>query len=136
MKRNQKGITLVALVVTIIVLLILAGVSLNLVSGSNGILTRATTSAQKNEIGRAKEQAELYLAELTTEYYETKYVNGTAGTTTIQDYVNGKSTTRGGFVITCSSTGITVANAATGGSLSSTLSGTFIDDTVAISWNS
>lgn len=36
MKRQEKGITLVALVVTIIVLLILAGVAINMVLGENG----------------------------------------------------------------------------------------------------
>ena len=45
MKNNQRGITLVALVITIIVLLILAGVTIAALSGDNGILT--------NEIGRA-----------------------------------------------------------------------------------
>ena len=40
--RNQKGITLIALVITIIVLLILAGVSLAMLTGQKGILTRAT----------------------------------------------------------------------------------------------
>ena len=38
MFRKQKGITLIALVITIIVLLILAGVSINLVVGEGGIL--------------------------------------------------------------------------------------------------
>ena len=45
--RNQKGITLIALIVTIIVLLILAGVSLNIVLGDKGIIKQAQTS--KNE---------------------------------------------------------------------------------------
>ena len=40
-KKSSKGITLVALVVTIIVLIILAGVSINLVLGDNGIITMA-----------------------------------------------------------------------------------------------
>lgn len=40
MLKKQKGITLVALVVTIVVLLILAGVSINLVLGDNGIVKR------------------------------------------------------------------------------------------------
>ena len=52
MKKN-KGITLVALVVTIVVLLILAGVSINLVLGNNGIIARAkdaeTKSAEASE---------------------------------------------------------------------------------------
>lgn len=42
--KNQKGITLIALVITIIVLLILAGVSIAMLSGENGILTQATKS--------------------------------------------------------------------------------------------
>ena len=42
MKNNQKGITLVALVITIIVLLILAGVTIAALSGENGILTRSS----------------------------------------------------------------------------------------------
>ena len=42
--RNQKGITLIALVITIIVLLILAGVSIAMLTGENGILTRANES--------------------------------------------------------------------------------------------
>ena len=41
MKNNEKGITLVALVITIIVLLILAGVTILALSGDNGILNRA-----------------------------------------------------------------------------------------------
>lgn len=40
-KHNNSGITLVALVVTIVVLLILAGVSINLVIGQNGLIARA-----------------------------------------------------------------------------------------------
>ena len=41
MKKNVKGITLVALVVTIIVLLILAGIAINLTIGNNGLFSRA-----------------------------------------------------------------------------------------------
>ena len=44
MIRNQKGITLIALVITIIVLLILAGVSIAMLTGNNGILTQANKS--------------------------------------------------------------------------------------------
>ena len=39
--KNQKGITLIALVITIIVLLILAGVSISMISGDDGIATQA-----------------------------------------------------------------------------------------------
>ena len=47
MMKKQNGITLIALVITIIVLLILAGVSIAMLTGDNGILTQAT-KAQKN----------------------------------------------------------------------------------------
>ena len=46
--KNNKGITLVALVVTIVVLLILAGVSINLVLGNNGIIARAKDAETKS----------------------------------------------------------------------------------------
>ena len=56
MRRNtQKGITLVALVVTIIVLLILAAVSIATLTGENGILTRAQDAKTNNEIAEEKE---------------------------------------------------------------------------------
>ncbi len=48
MMKEQKGITLIALVITIIVLLILAGVSIAMLTGNNGILTRANDSKTKN----------------------------------------------------------------------------------------
>ena len=48
-KENDKGITLIALVITIIVLLILAGVSIAMLTGENGILThRRSTRCGKN----------------------------------------------------------------------------------------
>ena len=54
--RNNKGITLVALVVTIVVLLILAGVSINLVLGDNGIEKRAQDAKNKTEEDLANTQ--------------------------------------------------------------------------------
>lgn len=56
MLKEQKGITLVALVVTIIVLIILAGVSIALVLGDNGIITRAR-AGRNNYIVAANEEA-------------------------------------------------------------------------------
>ena len=41
MKNKSQGITLIALVVTIIVLIILAGVSVNIIMGENGLMNRA-----------------------------------------------------------------------------------------------
>ena len=48
-KKQVKGITLIALVVTIIVLLILAGVAISLTIGQNGIITRAQTAVIINK---------------------------------------------------------------------------------------
>ena len=45
-KNNQKGITLIALVITIIVLIILAGISINLVLGENGLFNKAKQAAE------------------------------------------------------------------------------------------
>ena len=53
--KNNKGITLVALVVTIVVLLILAGVSINLVVGQNGVIKKAQ-DAKKNYTDAAKKE--------------------------------------------------------------------------------
>ena len=60
--KNVKGITLIALVITIIVLLILAGVSIAMLTGENGILTQAQKA--KNETENAARQEEMDLAEL------------------------------------------------------------------------
>ena len=61
--NKQSGITLVALVVTIVVLLILAGVSIRLVLDNNGIITRAGDAKDKHEQGRANDQTDLNSAE-------------------------------------------------------------------------
>ncbi len=68
MLREQKGITLVALVVTIIVLLILAGVSISLVLGNNGVITRASGSVVANKIGAMREALDMALASCETDY--------------------------------------------------------------------
>ena len=54
-KSNMKGITLIALVITIVVLLILAGITISTLTGDNGILTKATTSKENTIIGNEKE---------------------------------------------------------------------------------
>lgn len=46
--NNRKGITLIALVITIIVLLILAGVTIATLTGENGILKQAGKAKEKN----------------------------------------------------------------------------------------
>ena len=58
LKRN-KGITLIALVVTIIVLLILAGISIAMLTGQNGILNRAAEAKEKTELAQEDENQKL-----------------------------------------------------------------------------
>ena len=61
--REQKGITLIALVITIIVLLILAGVTIAMLTGQNGILTNSNKANCENAYYQAKEQIGLaYMA--------------------------------------------------------------------------
>ena len=59
MKKNTKGITLIALVVTIIVLLILVGVSIAMLTGQNGILTQAQSAKTTTENKSAEEKVKL-----------------------------------------------------------------------------
>ena len=59
MKKKDKGITLIALVISLIVLLILASVTIAALSGNNGILTKAKETKEKTEIGEEKEVVEL-----------------------------------------------------------------------------
>ena len=55
MLKNKSGITLIALIITIIVLLILAGITISLVVGDNGILSKSMSSKEKTVIGREEE---------------------------------------------------------------------------------
>ena len=60
LKKNQmSGITLIALVVTIIVLLILAGISIQMLSGDNGILTRAGDAKTMTDEAQIREKIQL-----------------------------------------------------------------------------
>ena len=79
--KKENGITLVALVVTIIVLLILAGVSLNLVAGSNGIMGKAVKSVTVTKEAQKEEEIQLKLAEIMMDYY----VEGRGQT--LQEYI-------------------------------------------------
>ena len=57
--KNQKGITLIALIITIIVILILAVVSFNLVIGNNGIITKTQWAVEADKQGKALEEMTL-----------------------------------------------------------------------------
>ena len=80
--KKYNGITLVALVVTIVVLLILSGVTINLVVGQNGLINRAKEAAKKTQEAAEGEQKEFDTA--------TDYIKQTIGVTaagiTAEDY--------------------------------------------------
>ena len=78
--KNNKGITLIALVVTIIVLLILAGVSIAMLTGDNGILSRSQEASYQNDLGNAKEEVAMKIAEAITNWNAVKYANVTTVT--------------------------------------------------------
>lgn len=71
--KKREGITLIALVITIIVLLILAGVSITMITGDDGIISRASDAAQKTDQSSEEELEELGKV---NDYIDSK-VNGT-----------------------------------------------------------
>lgn len=75
-KTNNLGITLVALVVTIIVLLILAAVSFSLVLGNNGIVTKAGSAGEATENAMVMEAIKLKVTEIQSDAMEGKYKTG------------------------------------------------------------
>lgn len=62
MKKEKNGITLIALVVTIVVLLILAGTSIAMLTGDNGIISQAKNAKDKTNEANAKEQIDVEVA--------------------------------------------------------------------------
>ena len=86
MKNNiekQKGITLISLSVTIIVLIILAGISINAIVGENGIIQRAKEQIEEQKKAQILEQLELAKGPLMVEnkgYTDlTEYLNAIEG---------------------------------------------------------
>lgn len=106
LRENKKGITLVALVVTIVVLLILTGVSLNLLIGNNGIITRTQISKVSQELAAYKENMNLFIGEKQIEtaefdantltayknklYYNTKSAEDTSGIEKVLGQIDNK----------------------------------------------
>ena len=80
MLNNKKGITLIALVVTVVVLIILAGVSINAVLGDNGIIKKANQAASVTKEAEVKETINRTILEfyLTNDYE------------TLEDFLNAK----------------------------------------------
>lgn len=93
--KNNKGITLIALVITIIVLLILAGISIAMLTGENGLLNKASGAGAETKLSEAKEYVMLEANTLYTEYYEKKYNSNSAPTQpTAEAYVAANLSTK------------------------------------------
>ena len=76
MKKQERGITLIALVVTIVVLLILAAVSISMLGGENGIITQAQNAKLETRAGEVEEKVNLWK----NEKISSKYTNATVKT--------------------------------------------------------
>lgn len=78
-KRDTRGITLIALVITIIVLLILAGVVVNSIMSQDSAPEKAAQSRIENDKGAARDAATIKAVEYVQEYYDQKHVQGSEG---------------------------------------------------------
>ena len=82
--KQNKGITLIALVVTIILLLILAGISITMLTGQNGVLLKAQEAKKESQKAQIKEKVELAIQEY--------FIDQKSGKTTadFKDYISQK----------------------------------------------
>ena len=83
MLKNKKGITLISLAVTVVVLLILAGVSINLVLGNNGIIVKAREAQKKS--AEASQNDLIGMNELTQQLEEVLNENGGGSAAQVSD---------------------------------------------------
>ena len=102
--KNARGITLIALVITIIVLLILAGVTIATLTGENGILTRANDAKTETEQAEEDELRKLTQVEAATYLKEHEYTDVSGEKVTIPaqcavSQVEGENTLEDGLVI-------------------------------------
>lgn len=96
MFKQQKGITLIALVITIIVLLILAGITIAMLTGSDSAPAKANEAKQKQDIGSAKDQIYMIAQNAQLKYYDDTYVK--AGSTGSGDAITAAKTAVGKYV--------------------------------------
>ena len=92
LKKQVKGITLIALVVTIIVLLILAGIALNLTIGQNGIFSRAQEAVVVNENASIYEQLKMVVVDYEIDAVESKNNQAVIERLKTDGYVNSDNT--------------------------------------------
>ena len=68
--KREHGITLIALIITIIILLILSGIAINLVTRDNSVISKAIKASEKSTIETIKEEMSLALANWYADYYD------------------------------------------------------------------
>ncbi len=88
MINNNKGITIVALVVTIIILLIIAGVSISMIMGDNGIVTRATEVELEYSKAEVLESLEMKVNNKLLEAYEHIKASPSTDISTVYNEIN------------------------------------------------
>ena len=136
--KDNKGITLIALVITIIVLLILAGITIAMLTGENGLLNKAKGGSASSAVAAVQEEISLEFQSEMADYLQAKYTpNGTPETVTMADVVEavtGSATGSDnykGCKVTVSSNSVTIVSPKTGNA-DATAVGTIAND--KLSW--
>ena len=92
--KKQKGITLIALVVTVIVLIILAGISISIILGENGLVAKAKRAAVQTEEAVANEEMGMYMSSLRIDKDAgsgqrlADYLSSNVGNDGLEDFLN------------------------------------------------
>lgn len=97
--KIEKGITLIALVITIIVLIILAGISIRLILGENGIISKSKKAEVYYEEAVAKEKLEIALLNLQEDKATMEEYNENAYNTYIDNYLSKEEMTVVGDIV-------------------------------------
>ena len=87
-RSKNRGITLIALVITIIVILIIAVISIAMLTGENSIIFNAVKSKRDKAIGDAKEEVLLALNNAYTEYHAKEVTKTLESTETLYSITN------------------------------------------------
>lgn len=136
--KETKGITLIALVITIIVLLILSGVTISQIAGQDSAPEKAVQAKKENEVGAAKDVATMLVTEKIQGYYEEKYVKSPVTTTAtnqlayiVEKLGNGETT--GDYTVKVTSAGTITVTKGTGANAETLATGSVSNDGV-IAW--
>ena len=107
--KKQEGITLIALVITIIVLLILAGVTIAMLTGENGLLTRASSTQAAQVEGKVRDVVGLAINEVRIDIMDPTNAATDASMTAanIAAKVNGEDNSQLGAALTASGSNLT-----------------------------